>query len=154
MASRKQYDDELLIRLIARGDMTHTAIAEKVGIGRVMIGRILRGEKRPELLPKIQATVKEFRRRALRLGVRSLINMVARHIDEGLSKEADPTHARRCREFAMKLFFGMDEDEPAGPRPLPTPGLTAEDYQAICKLKGGPVCDDDDHDYDDHDVLS
>ena len=140
----KQYDDDLLVRLIARGDMNHRAIGQQLGLSKRMVSQIARGQRRPELQQHIQATVGEFRKRAYRLGARSMVSLVAKHIKDGLSEEADSTHARKCREFAMNKFLDTPPPQPAGPQPLPTPGLTNEDYQAIAKLKGGPSYDEDD----------
>lgn len=145
MASHKHkaYDDDLLVELIARGDMSCRAIAEQVGLGKQMISRVARGERRPELQSRIQAVVDEYHRRARRLGARSLVNLVARHVRAGLDEKADPEHARKCREFAINKFLDSPKAGTAAQRTLPTPGLTSEDYEAIAKLKGGPPDDED-----------
>ena len=139
----KQYDDDLLVQLIARGDMNHQTIGQQVGLSKRMVSRIACGQRRHDLQMRIQATVEEFRRQAYRLGARSMVNVVAKHIKDGLNEEAEPSHARRCREFAMNKFLDAPPAQTAAPQPLPTPGLTNEDYQAIAKLKGGPSDDED-----------
>lgn len=144
----KEYDDDLLVQLIARGDISLRRIGERVGLSTSMVCRIAAGQNRPELQQRIQAIVQESRNRAQRLGAMSLVNLVAKHIAEGLNKDTDPSHARRCREFAINKF--LDSPEPTTPsqdqdqKTLPTPGLTSEDYKLIAKLKGGPQDDTDD----------
>ena len=140
---QKEYDDDLLVHLIARGDMSHRLIGERVGISRSMVSYVASGRLRPELHRRIRETIEEFRNRARRLGAMSLVNLVARHVKEGLDEEADPDHARKCREYAMNKFLDTPPPQDAGPLPLPTPGLTSEDYEAIAKLKGGPSDDRD-----------
>ena len=139
---RKSYDEDLLVHLLARGDMTHKAIGARVGLGRGMVSMISCGTRRGDLQPRIRAANDEFRKRAHRLGARSLVSLVAKHIKEGLDDDTDPELARKCREYAMDKFLDAPESTTTGHQPLPTPGLTSEDYEAIAKLKGGPSDDE------------
>jgi len=141
MASKRraEYDEDLLIELIAEGDMSYRQIAEKTGICWSMVSRIARGERRQELQDRIAAAVEGHRARARRLGVRLLASLVDKHIRDGV--EGDGETARKCREYAMNQFLNPPEDagEDADGQNPPAVGLTAEDYEAITRLKGGPA---------------
>ena len=134
----KEYDDDLLVHLIARGDMTHKAIARRVGLCRASISMIAGGTRRHDLQPRLRATIEEYHKRAMKLGAGSMARVVAKHIKDGLDPKADPDHARRCREYAMNKFLDPPASAPPAHQPLPTPGLTSEDYQDLAKFKGEP----------------
>jgi len=139
---QKDYDDNLLIDLIARADRNYQSIARQVGLSGQTVRRIASGETRPELQPRIAAAADAYRRQAHRMGARWLWGLLAQHIRDGM--EGEGPEARKCREFAMNFIENHGNSADARPtRALPTPGLTDEDYEIIARLKGGPPEDDE-----------
>jgi len=145
--SRKQkdYDDNLLIDLIARGDRSHRSIAREVGLSSQTVRRIALGEMRPELQPRIASAGDGYRREARRLGARWLRGLLARHIRDGI--EGDGEHARKCREFALKFIEDCGRfNEIPPPRPEPSgdvfDDLSLELRKKIMAEIGGPSDDD------------
>jgi len=116
----KDYDDELMVELIARGDQTNESIARELGTNRETVRRIASGQLRPELQPRIAAAVKAHRDQAFRMGARWMKGLLARHIRSGIEGDGEP--ARKCREFALKFIedhgrFG-DIPPPADTEPI------------------------------------
>jgi len=139
----KEYDDELVVELIARGNLSYRRIAERVGVSPSTIRTIARGDSRPDLQERIAAVTGGIRKEAHRLGARWLKGLLAQHIRDGL--EGTGAHARKCREFAMTFIENHSDSGDARPTwRLPTPGLTDEDYEIIARLKGAPPDDDED----------
>ncbi len=64
---QKEYDDEELVLAIASGAKPHRQIAREFGLSPTMVCLITKGQRRPELLPRIVAATAEFRERARRL---------------------------------------------------------------------------------------
>jgi len=62
----KDYDDDLLVDLIARGDMTNKQIAQRVGISRPQVSAISAGRSRGDLQPLINAAARGYLREARR----------------------------------------------------------------------------------------
>ncbi len=60
MARRKDYDDNELVRLIARGELTGDAIAKRLGMKFQFVSEVATGRKRPDLQPKIQQAMRQF----------------------------------------------------------------------------------------------
>ena len=102
--------------------------------------RIFSGKSRPELQPRIRQTLKDHAAHVRAAPRRALEALVSRHIGTGL--RGDDELARKCREFIMKMVWSDDADDDDLARPLARPGLTAEDYEAIAILKGGPSNDE------------
>lgn len=142
---RKNYDEDLLVELIAAGQMSYAEIAKRVGIHRKSAWRIAVGRSRPDLQPRIRKAVQAHRVEARRLAAKWLKALIGKHIKDGM--EGDDEKARKCREFAINKFLEESDDEqdantaPDGDQLRP-PGLTADDYEAIAKLKDGPADDD------------
>jgi len=143
----KEYDDDLLVELIARGDMSHKRIAERVGLSRQSIDSIAAGLSRRDLLPRIAAMHKGIREEAHRLGARWLRGLLTRHIRDGL--EGTGEFARRCRKDLIDKLFDPEIlkrlAEPPAPEPEP-PGADFDDLSIDLRRKimqeiGGP-CDD------------
>ena len=59
-ARRKDYDDDLLVDLIARGRLNDTDIGRRVGISPSMVSMINRGAARPDLQPKLNAARRKY----------------------------------------------------------------------------------------------
>ena len=62
----KDYDDDLLVDLIARCDMTNEQIAQRVGISRPQVSAISAGRSRGDLQPRINAAARGYLREARR----------------------------------------------------------------------------------------
>ena len=139
---RKQYDDDLLVELIAEGELSPPEIARKAQISRSAVLAIAAGGQRPDLQGRIKEAEEAYRRQARRMGARKLRELLREHIRHGM--DGDGEHARKCREFAINKIWGQAEQEAPGDgsSSLPAPGLTAEDYEAISAMKGGPTDDE------------
>ncbi len=64
------YNDNQLVQLLARGELSDRQIAERLGLSPSQVGRIARGEKRPELQPRILAAMRETLKAAWKNGGR------------------------------------------------------------------------------------
>ena len=142
---RKNYDDDLLVELIASGQMSYVGIAKRVGTSRSNVWHIATGRRRPELQPRIRQAVRANRLEARRLAAKWLKALIGKHIKDGM--EGDDEKARKCREFAINKFLEESDDEQdiastSDEDQSRPPGLTADDYEAIAKLKDGPADDD------------
>ncbi len=69
MPEEKDYDDEL-VRLLARGELSDRQIGERLGLSASQVGRIARGEKRPDLQPKILGAMRQNLKAAWKNGGR------------------------------------------------------------------------------------
>ena len=143
---RKDYDDDLLVDLIAKGELPYHEIARIVGLSPSSVAQMARGERRRSLRTRIGAAVKGMREEAHRLAARWLKGLLTRHIRNGIEGKGE--FARRCRKDLIDKLFDPDLlreiESDSGGGGLPTPGLTDEDYEAIAKLKGAPPDDDED----------
>ncbi len=68
MARRKDYDDEEMVRLIARGELSCEAIAKRLGVSPQFVSEVATGKKRPDLQGKIHEAMREFIREAWKHG--------------------------------------------------------------------------------------
>jgi len=137
---KKQYDEQVLVDLLARGDLSYAKIAEELGVSTTLVAKIARGEARADLQPRIRAAVDCFRKEAGRLGARWLKHLVTKHIRDGL--EGSSEMARKCREYAMDRFFKAqdeDADGTAGVSPPDLTNLSAETKSRVLKELGGPT---------------
>ena len=57
---RKDYDADLLVELIARGDLNNKQIAQRVGISRTQVSDISAGRSRGDLQPRINAATRSY----------------------------------------------------------------------------------------------
>ena len=97
------YDEDLLVELIAGGDVSQTEIAEKVGVSRRTVWRIANGLSRPDLQTKIAATVEGIRQATIRMAAKWMKPLLHKEIKTAL--EGDGETARKCREFLLKTFM-------------------------------------------------
>lgn len=114
MASGKvrTYEDDVLVERLARGDGTQAEIAEALGLSEAYVGKVARGERRPELWRRIGMIREAMVVEARALGARHARALVDRHIKEGLGGRTEV--ARRCREFALRTCcFGELRKVPA-----------------------------------------
>ena len=67
-----KYDEDLLVELIAEGDVSHADIAEKVGITRRTVWSVANGHSRRDLQLKIADTTEGHRQAFLRLAAKNM----------------------------------------------------------------------------------
>ena len=91
---KKDYDDRLLTELLSCGELTHTEIAEQVGISHQLVSDIAGGKRRPELLPAIAAGL----RASLADARRDILKM----------SQGDPVRAPRRQAGARREFYDDD----------------------------------------------
>ncbi len=97
------YDEDLLVELIACGDVSQTEIAKRVGVSRRTVWRIANGHSRPDLQTKIADTVEGFRRETIRMAAKWMKPLLTKQIKVAL--EEDGETARKSREFLLKTFM-------------------------------------------------
>jgi len=113
------YDEDLLVELIAGGDVSQTEIAERVGISRRTVWRIANGHSRPDLQQKIADTVEGYRQAAIRLAAKFMKPLLKKQIEVAL--EGDGEISRRCREFLLKTFMIVLPEQAAKRKPRRAP---------------------------------
>ncbi len=69
MPKNKDYDDEL-VELLGRAELSEPQIAERVGLSSSQVGRIARGDTRPDLQPRINAAMRRTLKEAWKNGGR------------------------------------------------------------------------------------
>ena len=134
------YDDDALVLMIAKGDRTYAQIAEKIGLAEVTVGQIARGERRPELQPKIKAAVQGFIDEARRLTAKYARSAVAR-LGLIIAKEskADDDVKRKASVDLLKFSLGDPGKTEVNVNQTQTmPGLDGKDLNNLAKMKGGP----------------
>ena len=97
------YDENMLVELIAEGELSHGRIAERVGVSRRTVWKIANGLSRPDLQRKIAATVEGYRQAAIRAAARHMKALLEKQVQVAL--EGDGETARKCREFLLKTFM-------------------------------------------------
>ena len=73
-----RYDEDLLVRLIAEGQLSYRKIAEQVGVSAMTVSNVARGRRRRDLYDRICCTVEDAHRRAHRLASSYLWPLVDR----------------------------------------------------------------------------
>ncbi|MCP4375432.1 MAG: AsnC family protein [bacterium] len=126
------YDDDMMIELIACAELSYAEIAEKVGVSRQTVWQIATNQSRPELQRKISATADGIRQAAIR--------HVGKYTEALLEKQAevalggDGETARKAREFLLKMLLVTLPDQAAKRRknePEPKPEPTRPKYSVI-----------------------
>jgi len=97
------YDEDLLVELIACGELSQTEIARRVGVSRRTVWRIANGQSRRDLQTKIADTVEGIRQATIRLAARWMKPLLQKQIEVAL--EGDGETARKSREFLLKTFL-------------------------------------------------
>ena len=95
-----EYDDEVLVEMLAGGSHTYAQIAEELDLSEGYVAKVGRGERRPELQPRLTLIQRARRAEAMRLGARYARSLLLRHIRAGLAGDSET--ARKCREFALR----------------------------------------------------
>ncbi|MBL7133146.1 MAG: hypothetical protein ISS78_03525 [Phycisphaerae bacterium] len=136
---RKDYDDDLLVRLLAAGELTHGQIGRRVGLSENMVWRIASGRSRPELQERIADLTRLYRTAARRLAAKWLKALLSKHIKNGI--EGSGETARKCREFTINKFLDDRVEECTNQLDQGPPGL--EDLpeplrSKVVKALGGP----------------
>ena len=93
------YDDDALVEMIARGNLTQVQIARAMGLSRAYVGKIVRGERRRRLQRRIKAAREGKVDHARRMGAKWSRALLAQHIKIGMAGEDEI--ARKCREFTL-----------------------------------------------------
>lgn len=143
-SKRLDYDDDLLVELLAAGGLSFKAISNEVGgVSAKMVGQIAKGERRPHLMERINRTFRANLRKTRNRGAHRLVDLLDIHADSG---KGDDESARKCREFLLKTFLEMPCDEPtveaAEPPFANFMKLSAETRNRIAADLGGPEVDD------------
>ena len=146
------FDRHLAVELIASGQLTLSKIAERLGVHKTTVSRIMAGRSHPELQPLIREAEKHYRDRARRIGIKWSAQIVMKQIQVGLKDNG--WVGLRARQDLLDRFLGpegdrLEDDVPPaerdfGPelRDLPEP-LKTEVIRAL----GGPAADEEDVEY-------
>ena len=147
--AKTAFDRHLAVELIASGQLTLSQIAERLGVHKTTVSRIVAGRSHPELQPLIREAEKQYRDRARRIGVKWSAQIVMKQIQVGLKDNG--WVGLRARQDLLDRFLAPEEERvesevpPAerdfGPelRDLPEP-LKTEVIRAL----GGPTADGSD----------
>ncbi|MDP6046892.1 MAG: winged helix-turn-helix domain-containing protein, partial [Phycisphaerae bacterium] len=106
-----KYDEDLLVELIADGELSHGEIAEQVGASRRTVWSIANGRSRPDLQQEIADTVEGYRQATIRLAAKHMQPLLLKQIKVALEGQGET--ARKAREFLLKNFMQALADEPA-----------------------------------------
>ena len=114
-----KYDEDLLVELIADGELSHEMIAEQVGVSRRTVWLIANGHSRPDLQKMIVATVEGARQAVIRMANGYMQPLIEKQIKIAL--EGDGETARKSREFMLKtlLITIPEQAAKAAARPKP-----------------------------------
>jgi hypothetical protein len=105
------YDEDLLVELIADGELSHTEIAERVDVSRRTVWSIANGRSRPDLQQQIADTTEGYRQAAIRTAAKYMQPLLMKQIKIALEGEGETS--RKAREFLLKNFMTILADEPA-----------------------------------------
>lgn len=140
--SKRKYNDDELILAIAKGDRSHAQIAEAFGLTESDMARLVRGEYRPELQPRIEATSKSFLSEAQRLGSRAArhaIGTLVKLTDDAAEGVSAETRRKAAVDLLKYAFSGPAAADTRIELPSGYPGLTNEDMELLTVMKGGPT---------------
>jgi DNA-binding XRE family transcriptional regulator len=105
------YNEDLLVELIADSELTHGEIAQRVGVSRRTVWLIANGRSRPDLQQQIADTVEGYRQAAIRLAAKHMRVVLEKQIQVALADNGETS--RKAREFLLKNFMNALVDEPA-----------------------------------------
>jgi transcriptional regulator with XRE-family HTH domain len=136
---RRTYDEELLVELLAQGDLTCTEIASRVGLAPSTVSRVSHGRIRKDLHRRVRERAVDCAQAARRKALGHMAELVDKHLEQGLA--GDGHVARRCREWLMERLWDETAEAPSSETKgagLRWPGLTETDFEALAILKDGP----------------
>ena len=136
---KKTYDENLLVDLIARNDLTTGQVARRVGLSASMVAKIARGTNRPDLQPRIDKAREHYARQVRGDVTRELQDLIRVHVKNGKANSNE--YGRKCREWVMnKAWEELDrlEARPARPDPLELVDLSPELKRMVLEELGGP----------------
>ena len=130
---------DMLVELIAAGELSQRRIAERVGVSRRTVWRIANGLSRPDLQRKIAAVVEGYRQAAIRTAARHMKSLIEKQVEVAL--QGDGETARKCREFLLKTFMLAvpDQAAKAGEEAEQTAETRAEKLTAIAADEAPPL---------------
>jgi hypothetical protein len=126
-----KYDEDLMVELIATGDLTHAKIAEQLSVSRHTVWRIANGLSRPDLQRKITDTVEGIRQATIRFAARRMEKLLEKQMEVALGEGET---ARKSREFMIKMFMvtiPAQADKVASKPPPPRPVDTEEKFDGL-----------------------
>ena len=135
----KDYDENLLVDLIARNDLRTRQIARRVGLSASMVRRIAAGSNRPDLQPRIEEARQHYARQVRRAVTRELGGLIRVHVRNGKANSNE--YGRKCREWVMNKAWeetAPREAKPAQPDPLELVDLSPELKRMVLAELGGP----------------
>ena len=147
--AKTAFDRHLAVELIASGQLTLSQIAQRLGVHKTTVSRIMAGRSHPDLQGLIREAEQHYRDRARRIGVKWSAQIVMKQIQVGLKDNG--WVGLRARQDLLDRFLGPEDDRvenevpPSerafGPelRDLPEP-LKTEVIRAL----GGPTENDPD----------
>jgi hypothetical protein len=97
-----KYDEDMMVELIANGELSHAKIAEQLDVSRRTVWRIANGLSRPDLQRKITDTVEGMRQATIRFAARHMDNLLEKQMEVALGEGET---ARKSREFMIKTFM-------------------------------------------------
>ena len=114
-----KYDEDLMIELIADGELSHEKIAEQLGVSRRTVWLIANGHSRPDLQQKIADTLEGYRQAVIRRAAGRMDAVLDKQIEVAL--EGDGETARKAREFLLKTFMLAIPEQAAKAAARPKP---------------------------------
>jgi hypothetical protein len=120
-------NEDMLVKLIADGELSHGRIAEIVGVSRRTVWRIANGLSRPDLQRKIATVMAGYRQAAIRAAARHMKALLEKQVEVALTGDGET--ARKCREFLLKTFL------------VTIPEQTAKTEEKVEKQTPAPAAD-------------
>jgi hypothetical protein len=121
-----KYDEDLMVELIATGELTHAKIAEQLDVSRRTVWRIANGLSRPDLQRKITDTVEGMRQATTRFAARRMEKLLEKQMEVALGEGET---ARKSREFMIKTFMVTipAQADKVASKPPPPRGVDTEE---------------------------
>jgi transcriptional regulator with XRE-family HTH domain len=140
-SARSKYDEDLLVKLLAQGQLTREEIARRVGLSARTVRRIASGASRPDLHEKVRNYGAICDIQAVRIGKSFVRPLLMTQLKVAMEPKGETQ--RKAREFLLnRLLFLPTErtrgDGQATPVPMPLesiPGLEEEDLEAFYSFK-------------------
>lgn len=140
--AKQAYQDDQLVELIGLGRDSYEAIGRQLGLSGSFVGKVARGERRPELAVRLRAMERGMMDEVRRLGVRYSRALLAAELRVALEGKGET--ARRAREFTLKFLLSARPPEAEGsgmPPVWSAPNLLDLSEETLAKVAeelGGP----------------